>query len=316
MTIISQYADQDKTANVLQNNNSLMRFAQEFCHEFGMKVIQRNYKIQLDFATRNNELQIVTPSGLDVGVLGIYRHNSESENHYRVYMPCVINKEKASKRSGRNERDADKLPTLFRTLRKNKEIPSEDKLVKSFRTPIRYALSRITNVPEPRVSITPQATLTLIQKILGKSEYVDPAHYAEVDEAYEEYLKAKLKSDDANKNLERITKGFHLVGMMQNTNGDYYLVTEGTATGIENDDILKDDDILIQPNVTRYKTLADSPLAATAMMIRTYAEGKGYTDDNDLKLPWNDRFYTDLDIGTGYQSRELGLWVVIPKHGE
>jgi hypothetical protein len=301
MTIISQYADQDKTTNVLQNNNSLMRFAQEFCHEFGMKVLETN---------QNNAVRIVTPNGLDVGALGIYRHTSESENHYRVYMPCVINKEKASKRSGRNERDADKLPTLFRTLRKNKEIPSEDKLVKSFRTPIRYALSRITNVPEPRVSITPQATLTLIQKILGKSEYVDPAHYAEVDEAYEKYLKAKLKSDDANKNLERITKGFHLVGIMRSTNEDYYLVTEGTATGVESDDVL------IQPNVTRYKTLADSPLAATAMMIRTYAEGKGYTDDNDLKLPWTDRFYSDLDIGTGYQSRELGLWVVIPKHGE
>jgi len=284
-----------------------MRFAQEFCHEFGMKVLETN---------QINAVRIVTPNGLDVGALGIYRHSGESENHYRVYMPSVISKDRASKRSGRNERDADKLPTLFRTLRKNKEIPSEDKLTKSFRTPIRYALSRITNVPEPKVLITPQATLTLIQKILGKSEYVDPAHYAEVDEAYERYLKAKLKSDDAGKNLERITKGFHLVGMMQNTNGssssigDYYLVTEGTATGIENDDVL------IQPNVTRYKTLADSPLAATAMMIRTYAEGKGYTDDNELKLPWRDHFYSDLDIGTGYQSRELGLWVVIPKHGE
>ena len=303
MTIISQYADQDKTTNVLQNNNSLMRFAQEFCHEFGMKVLEAN---------QINAVRIVTPNGLDVGVLGIYRHPSESENHYRIYMPSVIHKEKASKRSGRNERDADKLPTLFRTLRKNKEIPNEDKLMKSFRTSIRFALNGITNVPEPRVSITPQATLTLVQKILGKSEYVDPAHYVEIDEAYEKYLKAKLKSDDAGKNIERIIKGFHLVGIMTNgsSNGDYYLVTEGTATGIENDDIL------IQPNVTRYKTLADSPLAATAMMIRTYAEGKGYTENNDLKLPWTDRFYTNLDIGTGYQSRELGLWVVIPKHGE
>lgn len=301
MTIISQYADQDKTNNVLQNNNSLMRFAQEFCHEFGMKVLETN---------QNNAVRIVTPNGLDVGALGIYRHQGESESHYRIYMPCVIHKEKASKRSGRNERDADKLATLFRTLRKNKEIPSEDKLMKSFRPAIRFALSRIVNVPEPKVSISSEATLTLIQKILGKSGYVDPAHYAEVDEAYEKYLKDKLKSDDAGKNLERIIKGFHLVGIMRSTNEDYYLVTEGTATGTENDDIL------IQPSVTRYKTLADSPLAATAMMIRTYAEGKGYTEDNDLKLPWTDRFYTNLDIGTGYQSRELGLWVVIPKHGE
>lgn len=301
MTIISQYADQDKTTNVLQNNNSLMRFAQEFCHEFGMKVLEAN---------QNNAVRIVTPNGLDVGALGIYRYQGESENHYRIYMPCVIHKEKASKRSGRNERDADKLATLFRTLRKNKEIPNEEQMIKSYRPAVRYALSRIADVPEPKVSITPQATLTLIQKILGKSEYVDSAHYAEVDEAYEKYLKAKLKSDDAGKNLERIIKGFHLVGIMTNGSSNYYLVTEGTATGTENDDIL------IQPNVTRYKTLADSPLAATAMMIRTYAEGKGYAEDNDLKLPWRDHFYSDLDIGTGYQSRELGLWVVIPKHGE
>lgn len=304
MTIISQYADQDKTNNVLQNNNSLMRFAQEFCHEFGMKVLETN---------QINAVRIITPNGLDVGKIGIYRHQGESENHYRIYMPFVIHKEKASKRSGRSERDADKLATLFRTLRKNKEIPNEELMIKSFRAPIRYALSRIVNVPEPRVSISSEATLTLIQKLLGKSEYVDPSHYAEVEETYEKYLKAKLSNDNANKDLERISKGFHLVGIMPhdgNNNGYYYLVAEGTATSAETNDIM------IQPNVTRYKTLADSPLAATAMMIRTYAEGKGFTDNNDLKLPWSDRFYSDLDIATGYSNRDLGLWVVIPKHGE
>lgn len=311
MTIISQFANQDKTTNVLQGNDSLRRFAHEYCHEFGMKVMQSSHRQNDDSAYRNNELRIVTPNGIEIGHLGIYRHHSESENHYRIYLPNVIKKEKGSKRSGTSERDADKLTALLRTLKKNKEIPSEENIVRSFKTPIRYALNRIVEVPDARVALTSEVTLALIQKLLGVTNFIDPAHQEQINEAYDKYLKAKAKKDQAANDIARIGQGFDLVGIMGNSNtGYHYLVTTGWATSLDSDGIL------IHPRVTRYNSLADSPLAATAMMIRTYAEGKSFESENELKLPWRDYFYSDLDIGTGYQSREQGLWVVIPKHGE
>lgn len=308
MTIISQFADQERTENILANNDMLRRFAHEFCHTFGTKVRQeKNYADQY----LNNILNILTASGLEAGKIGIYRHQGESENHYRVTMPQVIRKEKSSRRSGKDERDSDKLTTLFRALEKNKEIPTDEKIMRVYKGPMRYALGRVKDRREANISLSQDTIINMASFVMKGIDQLRSDTTNEVAAAYATYLKAKSKQDEGIKEFERFSKGFHVVGVMGSVD-KYYLVTEGTATGTENDEIH------IQPNVTRYQSMADSPLAATAMMIRTYAEGKLNvdTDANDFRLPWGDKYYSDIDIATGYSGREQGLWIVIPKHGE
>ena len=309
MTIISQFADQERTENILANNDMLRRFAHEFCHTFGTKV--RQSKTIVD-SYQNNVLNILTANGLEVGRIGIYRHQGESENHFKVTMPQVIRKEKSSRRSGKDERDSDKLTTLFRALEKNKEIPTDELIMKAYKAPVRYALGRVRERREANIRLSHDAMVNMAALIMKGIDQLRSDTAEEITTAYAEYLKDKSKQDEGKREFERFSKGFHVVGAMGGSLEKYYLVTEGTATGVE------DSEIHIQPNVTRYQSMADSPLAATTMMIRTYAEGKAKLDSdaNDFKLPWNDRYYSDIDVATGYSGRNEGLWIVIPKHGE
>jgi hypothetical protein len=307
MTIISQFADQERTENILANNDMLRRFAHEFCHTFGTKVRQeKNFADQYP----NNILNILTASGLEAGKIGIYRHQGESENHFRVTMPQVIRKEKSSRRSAKDERDSDKLTTLFRALEKNKEVPTDEKIMKVYRAPLRYALGRVKDRHEANIRLGQDAIVNMAALVMGGIDQLRSDTTEQIAAAYATYLKDKNKQDEGKREFERFAKGFHAVGVMSVSGDTHYLVTEGTATDTD------DDKIHIQPTVTRYQSMADSPLAATAMIVRTYAEGKSEVGANDFKLPWSDKYYSDIDIATGYSGRDQGLWVVIPKHGE
>ena len=310
MDIVSQFADRERTENVLANNQMLRRFAHEFCHEFDTRVME-----QKDFSHGypNNILRLLTASGMEAGFISIARHQGEDENHYNVAM-STIHKEKASKRSSRNERDSDKLSTLFRVIRKNKEEPTDAKLLINYGGHLRYALGQIEREAAPTIRVNSDVTLATVKMALGVDNSAVQFHTAELQEAYERYLKDKAKYDNAASDRKRYNKGFYAVGVMQaGRYNAHYLVTEGHCE-LDKDGSYK---TIIQPTVTRYSTLADSPLAVTAMMIRTYGEGKNWDgEDKDMKLPWADKYYSDIDIATGYSGRGDGLWLLIPKHGE
>jgi hypothetical protein len=60
--------------------------------------------------------------------------------------------------------------------------------------------------------------------------------------------------------------------------------------------------------------LAESPLAADALMIRTFMESgtmTQYHSDNELKLRACDQYFQELDIAVGYTLREE-FFVLIP----
>jgi hypothetical protein len=310
MDIVSQFADRERTENILANNEMLRRFANEFCYEFGTKVMELK-----DFSDRypNNQLRILTARGMDAGTISIARHNGENENHYNVTMPTVINKGKASRRSDKGARDSDKLTTLFRALRKNKEEPTDEKLINVFRTHINYALSRVDNRETPQINVSQGVTLATVKMALGIDNGEVQFYSDEIKSAYAKYMKAKEKSDAGKSDRARFNKGFHVVGIMNaNRYNAHYIVTEGHC-GVEKDETK----VVLQPTLTRYTSLADSPLAVTAMLIRTYGEGKQWDgDDIDIKLPWRDTYYSDIDVATGYSGRGEGLWLVIPKYAE
>lgn len=300
-TIISQYADQDKVNHLLNNDPLLHRFAHEYCREFGTKVMEKS-------DSKGRDLVLVTADGLTVGHLGIHKDSGDSEPWYKISLPEIIKKSKASKRSQHGERDSNKISTLLGALKKHKEIPNRMNIVDKFKAPIRYALGAThKEVTNPQIRLPADTQLALVLKSLGVECSISVGHQQIVKDTYAKYITEKIKSDEHVKNVNRIFRGFTLVGWM----GTHYLVTEGRADGINADNIH------INPQIVRYNTLKDSPLAATVAMIRTYAEGK-WDSDNELGLPWRDIYYPDIDIATGYKSHnfETGLWIVIPKHGE
>lgn len=310
MDIVSQFADRERTENVLSNNEMLRRFAREFCREFGTKVMEHK-----DFSDRypNNKLRLLTVSGMEAGFISIERYNGDDENHYNVTMP-TIRKEKASKRSDRGARDSDKLLTLFRVLKKNKEEPTDAKLLSQYRPSIRYALDRIIRESAPEIRIDNAVTLATVKLALGIDNGEVQFHTSKLQKAYRKYMQQKEKFDNAANDRKRFDKGFYAVGVMHaNRYNAHYLVTEGEGGVDEHGNTCT----VIQPTVTRYTSLADSPLAVTAMMIRAYGEGQNWDgEDKDIKLPWADKYYPDIDIATGYSGRDLGVWLLIPKHGE
>jgi hypothetical protein len=65
----------------------------------------------------------------------------------------------------------------------------------------------------------------------------------------------------------------------------------------------------------RYATLADSPVATDAVIIRTYAQDKEFFHtDNELGLRPMDKFLTDIDVAVGFQNHTNGVWALIPKN--
>jgi hypothetical protein len=76
------------------------------------------------------------------------------------------------------------------------------------------------------------------------------------------------------------------------------------------------DKFVVQGDLKRYNSLADSPIADMAVMIRTHFQGTLHHDQhNDLGILRAGTYYREIDISTGYARHEQ-LWVAIPKHGQ
>jgi hypothetical protein len=115
--------------------------------------------------------------------------------------------------------------------------------------------------------------------------------------------------DDSN----RFAKGFTAVGIMENNHNldhtpTYYVIGEGSYD--------KDaDEVILHAPLKRYETLANTHIASDAMMIRTYFEGKGRKENNEMNLSSNDHYFQDIDLAIGYRNfREI--FALIPKHHE
>jgi hypothetical protein len=49
-------------------------------------------------------------------------------------------------------------------------------------------------------------------------------------------------------------------------------------------------------------------------MINAWASGQPtYNKNNEFGLPFNDEYYPDLDVSTGYRDQDV-LWMLIPKN--
>lgn len=305
MNYISQFANADITQLRMDDNYKLKNLAMQVCHEFNLRVTDGQKK-------EANILELLTEQGLPVGHISVIKDYRSKEDYYEISMPDIISKEKSSARSDRNSRDSDKIPTLLKSIKKNKEIPTTEKLTKSYLQCLFYALMRVGEAHKPSISIHNDVALSAIKFALGIDTMEIQLHTAKLQETYDQYMKSVSELSSAQSNQARYLKGCTAIGIVGNrwheSGSAYYLVGD---VGADEDNNLK-----FQGNLTRYSTLADTDHAPIAAMIRTYMQGSKHTEgDNELRVAWADRYYDEIDIATGYTGSS-GLWVLIPKHAE
>ena len=305
MDYISQFANQDATQEQMDNNPKLKSLAMQMCHEFNLRVHQHK---------EAHKLGILTEQGLPVGNISVIKDYRDGEFYYEVSMPDIISKEKSSARSDRNSRDSDKVATLLKSIKKNKEIPTTEKLTKSYLQCLYYALQRVGEAQRPDIVVRNDVALSAIKFALGIDMMGVQLHTAKLQEIYGQYMKEVNELSSAKNNQARYLKGCTAIGIIGGRWNDssmlpHYLV--GNVVGNE------DNNPTFQGGVTRYSTLADTEHAATAAMIRTYMQGDKNVNgnNNDLGIPWSDCYYDKIDIATGYTGNS-GLWALIPKYGE
>ena len=304
MQFISQFANEALTQQQMDDNPKLKSLAMQMCHEFNLRVHQTN---------EAHKLNLLTERGLPVGNLSVIKDYRNSEFYYEVSMPDIIQKEKSSARSDRNSRDSDKVATLIKSIKKNKEIPTEEKLTKNYLQCLYYALMRVGEAQQPSVSIHNDIALSAIKFALGIDTIGVQLHTAKLQEIYDQYMKSVNELSSAKNNQTRYLKGCTAIGIVGNrwhndTHKPYYLVGDVAGNA--------DNNLAFQGNLTRYASLADTEHAPITAMIRTYMQGsKNPEGSNELCVAWADRYYDEIDIATGYTGSS-GLWVLIPKHAE
>jgi hypothetical protein len=306
MDCISQFANAQITQQRMDDNAKLKNFALQICHEFNLRVTDENKKEALS-------LSLVTDRGLPVGHVSVIKDYRTKEDYYEISMHEIICKEKSSARSDRSSRDSDKISTLIKSIKKNKEVPTIDKLTKNYLQCLFYAISRVGEARRPDISIHQDVALSAIKYALGIDTMGVQLHTAKLQEVYDQYMKEVSELSTAKSNQDRYLKGCTAIGIVggrwSDDTANYYLV--GDVAGDE------EKNIKFQGDLTRYSTLADTEHASTAAMIRTYMQGSQHRNQCNIELavPWGDRYYDEIDIATGYTGN-TGLWVLIPKHAE
>lgn len=304
MQFISQFANEALTQQQMDDNPKLKSLAMQMCHEFNLRVHQ---------TSEAHKLNLLTERGLPVGNLSVIKDYRNSEFYYEVSMPDIIQKEKSSARSDRNSRDSDKVATLIKSIKKNKEIPTEEKLTRNYLQCLYYALMRVGEAHQPSVSIHNDVALSAIKFALGIDTIGVQLHTAKLQEIYDQYMKSVNELSSAKNNQTRYLKGCTAIGIVGNrwhndTHKPYYLVGDVAGNA--------DNNLAFQGNLTRYASLADTEHAPITAMIRTYMQGSKHPEgSNELCVAWADRYYDEIDIATGYTGSS-GLWVLIPKHAE
>lgn len=310
--IISPFADREKTLNHLNNHINLTQFALEFCHAFNVKVGVHDWG-------RSGSLRVYTPNGFEAGILFT---NTDREGLFFVYKSELVNKQKASKRSSRDERDGSKPASVIAAVKRNKEQPDEKALIEEQKPAMKYAINAITYSANraPTISLTASEALAAVEYILGVKDGLAFAATKDVlEDKYNEYQRKLESADSSHVTQKRFMEGCHIVGIRRGhtntTDGTpsafYYLVGEAKFA-LVNGQIQTD----IQGSLKRYATLADHPeLCTVAPIIRTYFQGRPNKENNELGISQNDAYYEDIDVASGYQGSNM-TWVLIPKRGE
>lgn len=315
MSIISQHCDTE-TAIVEQFMQAtkgtalyeLRRLVQEVNATFGLRVTKIT-----DTDRIKPRVHLVTPDGFDCGTASVIKEgNRDGEDvyRYRVTLP-TIKKQKASANSDRDTRDSVSIATLIRSIKTNKEEPTSERLLATLQDGMKYTMRAVANAGrgKPHLTYGSDTAVAVTRFVLGLDSDLPNMYISEIQNMFDKFQSDMQLFEAANNDYARYARGVTLVGISYSGNKPHYLVADATFN-------TQKSHFELQGGMKRYNSLADSPLAATAVMIKTYMQGQPhYEKNNDLGLIWNDKFYQEIDIATGYCNRDH-LWVAIPKNGQ
>lgn len=306
MEIVSVHGDPTKAHRLLSNSTHLTKFAQEFCHEFDTRV-------SFDGDNFNNKsITLEMPNGMRIGGLSIGSNCGEPV--YVASMPSIISKERSSKWSGSDARDSEKLPNLIRTIKKNKEQPTDAKVLEMFNSAIYHAMADITRSREPNFGINGTQALDALKAILGIDDISVHQHIPEYQKMYDNYMKAVESVKDGQLTADRFKKGCTMIYIENDryktdSVSGYYVAdftTGMTASGKLG--------YQFQSPLKRYASLKETEHAPTVAMIRSYLEGipKYFDKDNEFGVRYLDNYFDDMDFAVGNSNNKLV--VLLPKH--
>jgi hypothetical protein len=308
MNIISEFATEVNFKERFEDTTTpvaaeLRKFAHEVCHEYDLRVI--NMASSGAYQRRSN---LVTADGIPCGYVALTR-DGDGKHTYFLGLPTV-NKERSSSKSHRGERDSNKISSLLRAIKKNKEEPTAEKIYnvmrRDFISPFNTVQSK-SMYGRPRLAMTPNLQEVVAKHVLGVDTHSMNMYIDELKKVYSEYQLQMKSYDDSASEIVRYRRGATLIGVFRHSNTNtYYLVGDVSLN--------EDSDFTFHTPLKRYSTLKELPIAPVVAMVNTYMQGKDqYDNTNELGLWFQDRFFEDLDIAVGYSGSASGLWVAIPK---
>jgi hypothetical protein len=307
MSIISTFA-RDNVAEILSEGDNptrveLKKLAHEFCHAYNLRVVS------LANVNRHREVaRLVTDNGISCGSISV-EYEGDNKYTYRAHFK-TINKDRASAKSDRDTRDSTKISSLMRTIKKNKEEPTEDALVKSMRRDILSPFNSVESDVRyggPTVSLPQDMQKAVINFVLGIDTVGMNAYIDDLKAIHSKYQSEIKSHEEKTSDSKRFKKGATVIGCVyQNTSDLHYLVADVS---------LGDDGMFtFHTPLKRYNTLKELSIAPVVMMVNTFMQGRtDYSRDNEFGLSVRDKYYPELDISTGYTSHNNPFWIAIPK---
>ena len=318
MSIISKYADQESVSSTLEAykrssdelETGLHKLVYEVASQHGLKL----YSIFIH-GSRHIAQMVFEESGINAAVVATTKSYSPRSNKTELvylYRSPTIKKAKGASNSSTSERESTKIKSLLAAISKNKEAPKQKDIQELMSRGMRYAIKSISSgqSSSPSLSLDRELAESVTKFVLGIDTYVPTAYIEELKEKYSSYTTEKEKKANAEEVIQRYAAGSTAVCICtprEYPRGLYYCVADVTY------DVKKDEPVF-QTDLKFYKTLQESPIASTAMMIKTFMQGQGikYDPTNDLGISARDFYFPDLDISCGYSTSEF-FWILIPK---
>lgn len=304
--IISVWADTQKTEAVLNGNAELNKLVHEFTARFkGFTVAQEtSYNGNSCLGDR---VLLLNEDGMECGKLIVDTAYMDGKQ-VPVYMfsSSSVKKERSSKNSDSRTRDSIKITGLLKAIEKNNDLPTKESIYKEFAGGIGYAFGQLhkREVDTPRLGS--QQTIEVLKRFTGRDTTALPASLMEeVNKVLDQYEKKLAQDSQRNTDLLRFAKGCAVIGWARG-NDPYYLVGTARLDDPESKQTLHTN------NMTRYKTLAETPHAGLAAMLREYFKGTSYADEaNELGFAFHDKYHPDMDVSCGYSGSKY-CWILIP----
>lgn len=319
MSLISSYCEveQDRIERFMNAPKDtelyeLKRLAQEVNATFGLEVVSMHNETAF-----RPGVNFVTANGIKCGSASVVKDGTkDGKKVFRYYLTMpTIRKDKSSANSGRDSRDSTTLSTLIRTIKKNKEEPTIEKLLNVFQDGMKYAMRSVERAggDTPTLRFDTETSAAVARYVLGIDAAMPHMYIDSLREKFDQYQSQMQSHQEANRDFTRFARGVTLVGIVRENEYDnqkpHYLVVDATFNAGKYS-------FEFQGDLKRYNSLADSPIADIAVMVKTHMMGMPHYDSkNDLGVLLADRYYNEIDISTGYTSRDC-VWVAIPKHAQ